>query len=447
MPQPQPSQIVVRFDALGWETQQVQSYSLDSAYMTSTDSFSLSLYDPDITKLQDLELQPVSIFLNGNLHLIGRVEQSEIGRDSGTVTLQGRDYLADMIECNVDPALSVSASATLDKVVQQAALPVGISSVSFDAAPWRNMRLGVAVNTALGERTFKRAQLKQYKPNPGEGIYQFLSRLCTRSGCTIQPTTTRNAVVLSAPDYVQDVAYSVSRSRANPESAQNNVISAVAKRDYSKFPSVVIVSGQASQTNAKTRTPVSVSSDTGPKEPGIIPTIYRWFVDEAAPKTQTTSTVATKTAAFSDNRDENIAETILALLPYRYSVGENTGIVTTRIAPTTDFKPFPGLFYRLMYLRDQLGKDTSQIANTAARLAADRLKDCLQYEIVFRGHTDPATGRTYASDTIIDVADDLCAVNERLWVNTVRFSYDAGRGAMTQLTCWRPGSFGIGATQ
>lgn len=447
--QPKSPRVSVRFDGLEWETSLLKEYNIDSAYMTSTDAFSFCVYEPDIDKLRDLELQPVSIYIDGNLQFRGRVEQSEIGRDHLAIRLQGRDYLADLVECHVDPALALSTNMTIEQAVKLAAAPIGVTKVSFDPAPWRNARLGSAVSSPLETPAFATAKLKEYKPNPGEGIFQLLSRLCVRLGCTVQPTMERDSVLIGAPDYVQDSAYSITRSRSTPQSSQNNVISAVARRDYSKFPTIVLVTGQASKTSAKTRATVSASSDSGPKNPGrldpsILARAYRTFfgADETPPakppSKNTPQDIKTTDVA-------RIRETILALLPDKYIDAPNAGIWTHRITPTSPFKGFPSVLYRLLYLRDELGKDTNQIANTATRAAAERFKDCLQYEVTFRGHSDPVTGRTYSPDTMIDVSDDICGVYERMWIERVTFSYQPGTGATTTITCWRPNSFEIGA--
>lgn len=435
--QPKSPRVSVRFDGLEWETSLLKEYNIDSAYMTSTDAFSFCVYEPDIDKLRDLELQPVSIYIDGNLQFRGRVEQSEIGRDHLAIRLQGRDYLADLVECHVDPALALSTNMTIEQAVKLAAAPIGVTKVSFDPAPWRNARLGSAVSSPLETPAFATAKLKEYKPNPGEGIFQLLSRLCVRLGCTVQPTMERDTVLIGAPDYVQESAYSVSRSRNNPQSAQNNVINAVARRDYSKFPTVVLVTGQASKTSAKTRKAVAASSDSGPSNPGVLSANAR--------AAATTSGGPPQKLAATDVA--NIRETILALLPDKYIDAPNAGIWTHRITPTSPFKGLSSVLYRLLYIRDELGKDTDQVANTAARAAAERLKDCLQYEVTFRGHSDPVTGRTFAPDTIIDVSDEICGVFERMWVERVTFSYQPGAGATTTIVCWRPGSFGIGANQ
>jgi len=431
----------VQFEGLDLTTFRIKSYSIDSAYMTSTDAFSFTMYEPegdvDATRFRGLELQPVSLYLDGNLQVRGRVEITEVGQGPGlTIKCEGRDYMADLVECHVDPALAISENMKLEQVVKLAAGPVGIDTVSFDASVWRNSRVGVSIETPLGPRTFQNAPLKNYKANPGEGIFQFLSRICARFGCTVQPTMERNSVLLGAPDYVQSPAYSVQRSISSPTAASNNVLRAVARRNYTKYPTVALVSGR---TGGVGEGRVTVSA-TSALEANTIATYRRASSENFGSAKATIISSVPQAPQETTIIPSNVQQTILDLLP------EDVSIITQRILPKSNYVPTNAL-YRLFYMRDNIGKDVNQIMNVAARAAAERLKDCLQYEIVFRGHKDVATGRTYAVDTVIQVEDEVCDISGLLWVEHVRFNYDENEGPTTTLTCWRPGSFGIGAQE
>lgn len=437
MPQITDQILSIYLPDLGREIRNIENYSLDSSYMTSADAFSFTTFDRDLSKIRNLELQPVELRINGNLQMYGRIEITEIGGGNGlSLRCSGRDYMADLIECNVDPALVLNEKMTMADAVKSTARTVGIDNVSFDAARWRNIRVGKPVETPIGTRTFEQAPLKNYKPNPGEGIFEFLSRLCVRFGCTLQPTLESNNVLLGAPDYLQEASYFVNRSILNPTSSANNVISASIRRDYTKFPTVVLVSGKTGGAAAQRTTTAATSTESG-IIPLLIGTGKSWFgagPPAAAPAPGASAASGDQTGTTVPS---NIQKTIFALLP--------PGVLafTQRILPKQ--VDLPQGLYRLLYLRDTLSKDTDQTMNTAARIAAERLKDCLQYEVTFRGFQDPTTGRTFTSDTVIEIADEICDVYGRLWVERVSFSYEPGTGPQTRLICWLPGSFGIGA--
>lgn len=444
MQPPEPS-VGVQFEQSDLWTFRLTEYTIESAYMTSADAFSFTVYDEDANFMRNLDLQPVGIYIDGHLQVRGRIEITEVGQGPGlAVKCSGRDYLGDLVECHVDPALAINDKMKLDQVVKLAAKPVGIDTVSFDATPWRNERAGKPIATSLGPRSFQTAPLKDYKANPGEGIFQFLARLCARHGCTVQPTMKRNSLLLGAPDYVQEAGYRVHRTRANPTSAHNNVLKAVARRDYSHFPTIVLVTGKAGSAAAKRTTTAATSY-----KPGVLEQIQNSFLNKsfggnfAVPQKQIAAVMNAATTDIGTEQattiPSNIEETIYALLP------QGVPIISQRIPPKTATPTPVGALYRLFYMRDTLSKDANQVMNAAARAAAERLKDSLQYEITFLGHADPETQRIYAVDTIIDVQDEICNVNEPMWVERVQFNYSQGAGATTTVTCWRPGSFGIGA--
>lgn len=410
----------------------IEEYSIDSAYMTSTDAFSFKMYDPSSKYNRSLDLSRVIISIDGTTILRGRIDVTEIGGDTGSsITCQGRDYISDMVECNLDPAVALSEQMTLEQAIKIAAGPVGISEVSFDAARWRNARVGAQVETTAGTRSFQNAPLKDYKANPGEGIYEFLNRLCVRFGCTMQPTTEYNTILLDAPDYTQESSYYVRRTLENPNSATNDILSASVRRDYSKFPTVVLVSGKTGGAS-EARTTIAAKSPAATNLEKFEIALLRVIQANLPPKVSAVSGEATSVPG--------IQKILEALLPPGMSY------YTERIAPRSGFVPKFSM-YRLMYLRDNLAKDAKQVQNIAARKAAERFKDSLQYSITLQGHRDRVTNRMYAVNTIIGVYDELCDIEERLWIEKCTYTYSPAEGAKTHLVCWRPGSFAIGADQ
>ena len=452
--------LLVRFPDLNRETQNIERYSLEMSFMSPADTFSFTLYEPELSLMRNLELQPVELYVDGNLQLKGRIEVTEVGnRANGlAIVCQGRDYISNLMECSVDPALGLTDKMSLTEAVKRAARPAGVDKVSLSPAAWRNKRAGAIVQTPKVQTKIPEAALKQYKPNPGENIYDFLTRLAVRFGVTLQPTHDTATLLLSSPDYQQEASYAVLRSIANPNSNTNNELFAVAKRDYTHFPTVVLVTGRAGGSG-QTRTPMAATSwyppylqDYDPEKGWVLlPRLagysneYKQFIDELnkkeelqpgankalKPQQKTPDELPTEATSVPNN----LRQKILKMLP--------PGVMafTQRILPTVQQRPLG--MYRLVYLRDTLSKDIDQLSNTTARVTSERLKDCLQYEVTLRGHKDIYTNRTYTYDTIIEVADEICGVYEKLWVEKCMFSYDAQQGPYTVLTCWRPESFQI----
>ncbi len=55
-----------------------------------------------------------------------------------------------------------------------------------------------------------------------------------------------------------------------------------------------------------------------------------------------------------------------------------------------------------------------------------------------RGHTDPESGAIWSVNTMVEVQDDICGLNENLWIASRTFSNSGGQGAVTDLELWRP---------
>jgi hypothetical protein len=92
---------------------EVIDWSLDTDFLTATDAWSITLVD-DRPLPRWYELQQVEIYIEGKRHLIGRCDRTERGAEGSIIKIEGRDYLADMTECNIDPSLTFRAGISLE---------------------------------------------------------------------------------------------------------------------------------------------------------------------------------------------------------------------------------------------------------------------------------------------------------------------------------------------
>ncbi len=383
--------IVIRFETDERETTNVKSYRITSSYTRSVDDFEFTLFEPDPDLVRGLLLQPVQLHIDGNLRLLGRIEKTSCGDDGRAVKCMGRDYLADMVECHIDPAVKLKQAMPLETAITIAAAPVGITDVTFNnGSEWRNAKTGAAINSTKAASELKQGKLEDHKANPGQGIYAFCKKIVSQHGATIQPTAKRTTVELTAPDYEQDIAYSVFRTDKIPPDRTNNMIDAMVSRDFSKFPTHVLVTGKAGGGGS------------------------------------------TKAITFQDGDVDisSIPELTEGLL--------HLGRIKPGDPPKADDE-----LYRLFYHRDQKSKNQAQTAKTQQRILAERLKETLQYEIKLRGHEDIENRITFTTDTMIHVEDAVCDIAEDLWVESCTFNYSEGDGPTTTLRCWRPGAYVI----
>jgi prophage tail gpP-like protein len=372
---------------------EIVSWSIDSSFLTSTDGFEFQFIGETVEAKTGLELAPVELLVDGQSMLFGRIDVTVIGDVSPSiVTVRGRDYLADLVEGDIDPTVSIAAGATLDDVILQVCGPYGITHI--EGGPEARQLARTKKPQKPAKKRGKK-QLRDDKPEPGQCAYDFCNRILARGGLTMQPASEPYKVVLQAPNYSQD---SIGRiTRKNTQFAAGNVIKGVATRDFSRCPTYALFTGRQGA-------PVEKSSRTK----------KQWDIGEVA-----------------NGYQGDLKDTLM-----RWALGG-------RRLPKDRALIVPRALYRLLYWRDERAKTQSEIDNSALRAVAERLKDTLRYEVTLRGLVNPDTGYYWAVDTIVDVDDDVAMVHEPLWVASRKFTFD-GSKLTTTLECWRPGTFQIG---
>jgi prophage tail gpP-like protein len=376
---------------------EVTSWSIDSSFLTSTDGFEFQFIGETVESKTGLELAPVELFVDGQSMLFGRIDVTVIGDVSpSVVTVRGRDYIADLVEGDIDPnAMSIVAGVTLEDAILQVCGTYGITHI--EAGPEARQLARTKKQQKPTKRPRKK-QLRDDKPEPGQCAYDFCNRILARHGLTMQPASAPHKVVLQAPNYSQDPIGRIVRK--NTQFAAGNVIKGVATRDYSKCPTYAMFTGRqgaAAEKSSRTKN--------------------QWDIGEVA-----------------DGYQGDLKDTLM-----QWALGG-------RRLPKNRAAIVPRALYRLLYWRDEKAKTQEQIDNSALRAVAERLKDTLRYEVTLRGLVNPDTGFYWANDTIVDVDDDVAMVHEKLWVASRRFTFD-GTKLTTTLECWRPGTFQIGADQ
>lgn len=399
-------EVLARFPLADFEIKRFKRYSLESDYTVSTDGWELEVYEEDakrIAKLRDIEVQPVEILIDGAQQLLGRVDITDIGGDGSAVTLQGRDYLADIVECHVDPALKFKEQMTLGDALKLALSPCGISTVADpDEIAIQNVRSGKKLKGGKSGKTFKAIKLEDFKPEPNTGLFDICNRLVARHGATLQPSNRRDTIIVDAPDYKQSPVATLKRTKDQNLSGAVNIITASARRDYSHMPTAALFTsknGRGGEGGAK----LEVNLD------------FRKLAD-----------------AFGGE--------LKAKLP-RIAAGTDKA---ARRKPGSATGLESGQLYRFLYARDDESRNSEQLLAAAKRSVAQRLKDTLVYRCKIRGHRDEKSGAIWAVNTIVQIDDDICNVHEPLWVHSRRFSNSPTEGATTELVCWRPEAFQIG---
>jgi hypothetical protein len=411
---------------------EITSWSIDSDYLTTTDGFDFSAYSDDLSKVRGLELEPVELKVNGHSQLIGRIDSSTIGHKGSEITYSGRDYLADMVECAIDPTVTIKEEMDLAAAIKAVSGTVGISKV-LGADAMRNIRSGKSLGSGAG-RDFISLQAGDIKPDYGASQFGFLSRIVARHGATIQPGNSRNEVVLSEPDYSQAPAYSLQRLKGT-SGGSNNVLRGTAKKDFSRLPTVTLFNGSQT-TPAEPTTPTSIllALAEQSKQPLAVlgsgaATSLALGLFGAGRKSSGggDGTKSYNTAGAASGFAPSAEDTILKHC--------HIGRRRPKDGPGDPLK-----LYRLLAVKDKTARNQDQLDRLAVREVGERLKELLVYEVEVQGHVAPS-GAIWSVNTMVDVVDEECDIAEPLWIAHRRLSYDSAGGAKTMMTCWRPGAF------
>jgi prophage tail gpP-like protein len=387
-----------KFEASRWG---IESYSIDSSWLTPTDAFSFDIFwgeDRGAELRQKFRpLQPIKLYIDDTCQLIGRIDKTSPSGQSGAgLHVEGRDYLAMLVDGSVDPSLRFKKTQDLGDAILSITRPFGITTIfsgGFNLT--RNILTGKRPYGGAPSRDFKAAKLDDFKPDEGDGAYQVAEKLAARHGFMLQPAGSRDAIVLAEPEYRQAPSYEFRRP--------GNVLSAGASRDYSDVPTVTIATGRAGEAGGKV---------------GAMQHMRSAFGDDAI-------------SAIGKNAE------VKAITGF----GTAPAVINFRIPPTSEVVAgLGGLLYRPLYYKDKDSRNQEQLERGLKREISERLRKTLEYTVTMRGHSHPDTGAYYAIDTIADVKDGIDDVNEQLWVYERRMS-NSGQGPMTELKMVRPESY------
>jgi prophage tail gpP-like protein len=387
-------------------TTNIESWSIDTQYLVPTDGFEFVAFEAEDTRYDSREwdLRPVTLELDGQQQLIGHIEVTEVGERGSAIVCRGRDWISSLIECNVDPTFKLRDDMTLEAALLGVCGPCGVTKIVDDADDYdgkktiRDIRTSVtATKRSKKPKSRKADPLKDLQPKPGEGILEYCDRICARMGLTIQPGPDRQTLFITAPFYDEPSLYRpIRRYRDASLNTGNNVLRAKAVRNYSRMPTFALGTGTAA-TAGKKGEPVSKEID----------------VFGLAGAIEIGDVISDK--MFAGRQKPNAGATGEAL-----------------DAPKV---------YRLLYFRDEDTRTEEQLERAIRRAVADRMKDTLSYRVTVRGHKDPETDAIWFVDRMVQVEDELCGINEPLWIAKRTLRFDQTNGATTDLECWRPHSF------
>lgn len=398
--------LTVELEKTGETFRDFVSYRIDSSYLTPTDGFEFTVVDardPVGLRRRLRPLQPVKLYINGQLQMVGRIDATEGAGTGSGLLVRGRDYLGIPCNAGVDPSLRFPEQQSLDESILSILRPFGIASLSGDGyASTRATQTGKgAAKNASKAKAKRAAKLREFKADYDQGAFELAARIAARHGLTIQPTLRRDQVALDEPTYDQAPLYTVRRSPADG----GQVITGKAVRNWANVPTYMNAIARAGQPQTGMG-PIKV--DAPAFGPGALTDF--WQLPEV------------RRVVFGDDFADPIT-------------------VGFRFNPKAAAPANANLVYAPLFFADSDSRTQDQLDHASKRLICDRLRETLTYSCTLNGHADDKSGAVYAVDTIASVLDGIEDVEEPMWIVSRTLYSDGADGPKTDLQMIRPGSF------
>lgn len=418
-----------------------KKYTLTSSFLDPVDKWSFVISGEDRQLYQNL-LPPgskVQIACNGFIQCTGFIDQSEVkyDRDSGTeITFPGRDILSRAVNANADMTFQFKKDMTVADVVYAAVLPYDIGTLYNSYGTHLNIVTGRPNSESLTTKkvtTYKAdfqtdasgnyvrdpatkviktmltptvsteivanllpsltdLPIQQYKPHPGEGGYEYVSRLIKREGLILKAVADGSGCMVISPDFTSPAVGKIV-CKDTPGGA-NNVLSSSGKRQWYLQPTVIIGAGYGGGSQfAKSKihviminelTGLDSSGDPLPSVKAIIAQYPKALVSKIRPE----------------------------LVP-----------ASPMFAPSVSCP---------MTFVDDEAKTPAQLEAFCRRKLAEKQQKALMVDYTLTGHTQ--NGIPWAVNTVVNVDDDIHNIHQPMWVLERTFSKARNGKTQTDLT-------------
>ncbi|MCU0686942.1 MAG: hypothetical protein MUF34_32645 [Polyangiaceae bacterium] len=186
-----------------------------------------------------------AVLLDGYIDIVDMSSDRGSGR---RLMIEGRDFLSQVVDSNVDPRRPPPGQPTIEQVNDF--VLKGMFNIQYEITE-ENVKTHEAIGPRLKKRPPTRPSRRSRKqpanqsiPRDNEGAWQFLARMNSDHGYWLSAgrTPERRYAILAGPNYNQDSHYSL-RLLRGPAGAANNVIRSSLRVDESSVPSHVYVKG------------------------------------------------------------------------------------------------------------------------------------------------------------------------------------------------------------
>lgn len=234
-----------------WET-----ITIASDFLTPCDTFALESGGElsPVQIMRDLPMgSPVEFLINGTVFMTGQVDlaHTKSTRGGSRLSITGRDFLARIVDSNVDPRMQISKGIDVDGLVKLVMTQFGLLGLVNDNGA-KVRPLGKAKGGKAYSAKHKRTDpLKEITPKANQGAYDYLEKILAHAGYHLWAAPTFPNVVVAGPDYDQPTSYSFTKLQG-AGSVRNNVLDSDAQVNETNVPSHVYVKGASSKAGTKT---------------------------------------------------------------------------------------------------------------------------------------------------------------------------------------------------
>lgn len=383
------------------------SYSFTSNFLSPTDAFSFTVADhalPD-NVLDALQLGArVRLTINNAILADGHIDSLDIKADKAgglVYEISGHDRLGLVVDSSADPTKQFKQGQTLADALKGIFGEFGwLADESFeiDNDANRSIQTGASRGTRASKgkktlgRPLKDVVLHQLKPHLKEGLFAFAARICQRFGLWIWCSADGEKLIVGKPDFDQEPLFQL-RRHANGDS---NILTGGAHFSMADQPTVIIADG---------------FSGGGEFGKGRIKS-------------------ACVNPYFGVDADGFVLDSVSKFL-LKYPDAHQVTLTTQSYRRREVNLPLRPAFFH-----DDESKTQEQLDNFVKREMSLLMRKSLVCRYTVEGHGQNDIDENFvawAPDTVVDVQDDVCGVQERMWILSRTFHKSRSGGTYTDL--------------
>lgn len=372
--------VEMQFDA-NFQIDSWHSFSLRDSFTDPLGELSFTIQPllPDLRRYRDRARKGelVAVFINGaaqGVYIITTTSTSVSNGGGVTMKITAKSPLATPYEGSVDPRLSVSTTTDtpVSQVVLAAMLPYGFNVIGIASALNVSARMGKPIANKGTPLTKSVAALKhqECQAQEGETAYAFCDRIFTRLGLCLH-VDNAGALLLRAPNYTQEKAYTVKQS----------------------------------------------FSGSGPTGEDV--DVFTGSVEEHDTNDGQFSEVQVRGLRRDDVGQTKTAE-------------PNATVTASSFMPTRSVYRSQGAAYKPKIIKDKMARDSARSESVAKLVLSLPAKDAYFITGTVDGIVSKS-GRVWQPDTIAHVYVEALGVDEEMWIVERTLRQDRNSGQTTEL--------------